>query len=140
MLNRIDKRMFNSSVSFLTETIFDTVDGTDFLYIYNILTKKDDKILVVTSICDSRFQKTITLPAMTIRALARTLSEGKIIELTNQKISMFPTIETWKFSDWIDTGPGSMQWDRLLSWKNLAAHQKDFRNYPTFKSNISNEE
>ena len=78
--------------------------------------------------------------------LGSLLSFSKGLDLTTSIISNGTGISKnflrnyGKFTDWIDTGPGSMQWDRLLSWKNLIAHQKDFRNYPTFKSNISNDE
>jgi len=125
MLNRIDRRIFQSSVSFLEETVFDTSEGQEFLYLYNVSKRKGDRILMVTAICDSRFQGTSTLPIVTIRALIRTLSEGKITEYTTQKISMYPTIETWKFSEWIGVGAESAQWDQLLSWKNLSRYQQD---------------
>lgn len=125
MLNRIDRRIFQSSVSFLEETIFNTVEGHDFLYLYNVSKRKGDRILIVTAISDSRFQGTSTLPTVTIRALIRTLSERKITEYTTQNISLYPTIETWKFSDWIGMESESAQWDQLLSWKNLSRHLPD---------------
>ncbi|MFQ6125648.1 MAG: hypothetical protein ACE5R6_13755 [Candidatus Heimdallarchaeota archaeon] len=125
MLNRIERRIFQSSVSFFKETIFNTVEGQDVLYLYNVPKQKGDRFLMVTAICDSRFQGTSTLPTVTIRALIKTLSEEKITEYSTQKISMYPTIETWKFSEWIGVGTESAQWDQLLSWKNLNRHQHD---------------
>jgi len=129
MLNRINRRIFQSSVPFLDEAIFNTVEGQDFLYLYNVPKQKGDRILMITAICDSRFQGSSTLPTMTIRALIRALSEGKISGYNNQQISIYPIIKTWNFSEWIGVGKNSTQWEQLLSWKNLSSHQQNLSTF-----------
>lgn len=129
MLNRINSRIFQSGVPFLEEAIFETVYGQDFLYLYNISKQKDDRILMITAICDSRFQGSSTIPTMIIRALIRTLCEGKIMKYNYQKIPIYPIIKTWNFSDWIGISKKSGDWEQLLSWKNLSSHQQDLSTF-----------
>lgn len=129
VLNRINRRIFKSSLPYFERAIFSLVDGHEFLYLYNVSTQKDDRILMVTAICDSRFQETGTLPTMTIHALVRAFSEGKITEYDTKKLTFYPIFDSWNFSDWIGVGPKSMQWEQLLSWEMLSNYSHDLNTF-----------